>query len=99
MGSYQNPITPRDPYDRYHIDPGDRERHSRTGHEAAGAQSGSAAYFLKLSHRILTVLDSSEKRRERKAQGSLRSLKDAFEIVKREDRIEDIACLKDLSQT
>jgi hypothetical protein len=99
MGSYQNSITPPDPYDRYRIDAVGRERHTGNGGEPPEDKGGWAVYFLKLFHRILTLLSLDEKRGPKRAEGSLRSLKDAFETLKREDRSEDIAFLNDLSQS
>lgn len=105
MDSYQNPVTPPDPYERYHIDAVERERQAREqmggGDEPPEEKRGLAAFFLNLLNKILDLLlSASEKgaRAEKKAFESLRSLKAAFEILKKEDRSEDIQFLNHLSK-
>ena len=102
MGSYQNPVTPPDPYERYHIDAVERERQAReqkNSGEPPEEKGGLAAYFLKLVHRIFTLLLAQPEKAhaEKGVVESLKSLKAAFEILKREDRSEDIQFLKHLS--
>lgn len=108
MGSYQNPVTPPDPYERYRIESVEREREERERRSGGGGDEPPeekwrfAAYFLKLVHRITTLLlESPEKEVSLSEKGSvesLRSLKAAFEILKREDRSEDIQFLNHLSK-
>lgn len=98
-----NPITPPDPYERYHIDAVERERRAReqmSGGEPPEEKWGLVAYFLKLVDKILDLLSSErgKTRVEKRAKESLRALKSAFEILKREDRSEDIQFLHHLSK-
>lgn len=103
MDSFQNPVTPPDPYDRYRIEPTERERESRSQGGWGGPpddKKGLVARLLRSLHRILSrILETPRQEKTAVAiAGSLRSLKAAFEILKREDRSEDIQFLNHISQ-
>lgn len=104
MNSYQNPVTPPDPYDRYRIEPvGEDKREKERGYGGGGEppdeKYGLFAQLLKTLYQMVTGLLRGERRAEKRDTASLRSLKMAFETLKREDRSEDIAFLHHLSQT
>ncbi|HSX11087.1 MAG TPA: hypothetical protein VLF94_05180 [Chlamydiales bacterium] len=104
MDSYQNPVTPPDPYERYRNEAIDREQQAKRqgwgGDEPPKEKWVLAAYFLSLVRRIVTLLIETPAHsgsKNRVVEG-LRSLKAAFEILKIEDRSEDIQFLNHLSK-
>lgn len=107
MDSYQNPVTPPDPYERYRVGAGGKEKQEkewRSGGEEESSEEkwGLAAYFLNVLKKIIDCfLEAPEKRNfrvEEKFVEHLKALKATFEILKREDRSEDIQFLNHLSQ-
>jgi hypothetical protein len=100
---FQNPVTPPDPYERYRIEGVNREQQRQSGgggEEPPEEKWKLAAYFLSLAHKIVNFFleSSKESSHAPEKEGTLRSLKAAFEILKHEDRSEDIQFLNHLSK-
>lgn len=99
---YRNPITPPDPYGRYRIESVDREGLKQTGSGESPPpedKSGLAAYLLNLLHKIFTRFMQTPGQTAKKGSiENLKSLKTAFETLKKEDRSEDIHFLNHLSK-
>ncbi len=94
-----HPVTPPDPYDRYRIESVGDQREKETpkggGGEPPEKKWGLIAKILqKLHGMVSSLLDSFSTQQERQI---FRSLKSAFETLKKEDRSEDIQFLNQLS--
>ncbi len=105
MGSYQNPVPPPDPYERYRIESVGKEPHKQNPDAKEEPASLNNRWGVGAS--ILASLKRIFKRflklpvfldvREKAAHKTLRSLKTAFDVLKLEDRSEDIEFLRHLS--
>ncbi len=111
MGSSKNPVGegPTDPYEKYRVEPVSERR--TKGDEfkpfpdeeksSKEKKQGLAAYLLGLFQKALALFLETHRSShiaQADAAGNLKNLKKAFDILKREDRSQDVAFLGELSQ-
>lgn len=107
MGSYQNPVGKGDPYDKYRVEPVGERQSKREGQGPPDDKPPKervkfALYVLNLFKRAVDFfLDKNALGAESKSTSKthLHQLKKSFEILKNEDRSEDVKFLNSLSDT
>jgi hypothetical protein len=103
MGSYQNPIGKPDPYDKYRaepIEPTQQRPGDSTDSPPQKSKRGLAAHLLQILQRALHDFLSTHtghQKDEGRLKEHLLSLKISLEILKAEDRSQDIVFLNDLA--
>ncbi len=105
MGSYQNPVGgSRDPYEKLRVEPIEEDkltkedRPKRPAEEAPPEKVGTLAYLLQTLRNVVTFfLVAPQGAASREMRDTLLLLKASFEILKREDRSQDIGFLNKLS--
>lgn len=102
MDSFQNPVQPPDPYERYKIEPvgSEKEKSKRDFSGGPNEPNGKwvvTAYFLKTLHKLLSFYERKEKGKVIGEHPVLTQFKEALEILKKEDRSQDTQFLHDLS--
>lgn len=108
MGSYQNPVGgSRDPYDKLRVEPIEEDKLTKNDRrkppveKSSDEKLGAAAYLLQAFRSIVDFFlesPSMAKSVEKDARENLLRLKEAFEILKKQDRSQDIQFLNDLSK-
>lgn len=108
--SYQNPVgQPQDPYDKYRVERIEADKKTKDEEKkkeekpAPGNPMAASAYLLLLFHRFLDLFeDTSEKgiasTAEKEVRDNLILVKEALEILKKEDRSQDAIFLNGLSE-
>lgn len=100
------PPTPPDPYERYRVERAEADRKSKRDsepqHEAQHSSFALGAHLLHLFYKFLGFFeDTSEKglstTAEEAVRNNLLSIKESFEVLKREDRSQDGLFLNRLS--
>lgn len=104
MGSYQNPIGSPDPFDKYRAEAIEAKKRGRNSsdEEPPKQKEGLAAHLLQILQKAFNYFlegHTGSKTTEIKIKESLVALKTSFEILKNEDRSQDIEFLNQLSST
>ncbi len=110
MDSFQNPVGghPRDPYEGYRVDPVEKDKEAkenpnRSPNEPPEGKSAIGAYLLLLFKKIAELFVEGPEKGisstvEKEVRENLCLLKAAFEILKTEDRSQDLPFLNRLSK-